>query len=163
VRILGIDPGSRLCGYGVIDVERGQRPVYVECGVLQMREGDPLNTRLFALRKDIEDVLAEFKPGALSLEHCFVDRDPHAALVLGEVRGLVKCESLRFGVPIAEYQASRVKKVVAGNGHASKDDVGRRLLVLLGLASLPAVDASDALALAVTHSVMGMGRSQSAA
>lgn len=155
MRILGIDPGSEKCGYGVIDVERSSRPVYVECGVLRLRKGDPLNARLDALRCDLAEVLAEFEPDALALERCFVKNNPHSALVLGEVRGLVKCEGFRAGVAVHEYQAQQAKRVITGDRLAPKARVADRLVVLLALASLPPVDATDALALAVTHAVRG--------
>lgn len=151
VRILGIDPGSRVVGYGVIDfVER--RPLCVECGVL--RATGPAAVRIAALVVDLGELVEEFDPDEASMELAHVGPFARAALVLSEARGALREELRRRGVPVTEYAPSQAKKVTAGRGNASKERVRTHVMRRLGLASEPRLDASDALALALTHAEM---------
>jgi crossover junction endodeoxyribonuclease RuvC len=161
-RVLGIDPGSQRCGYGVLERGAASRPVYVECGVLNVIGPDTLNGRLALLWTDVVTLVAEFTPDVIALETAFVGEYPHSALVLGETRGLIKAVGLARAIELAEFAPAHVKKVVTGRGDATKPEVRDAVVRALGLASLPALDASDATAIALccltTRKPNGSGR-----
>jgi crossover junction endodeoxyribonuclease RuvC len=151
VRILGIDPGSRLCGYGVVDIAPGQKPRYVECGVLQLKETSPLPFRLRQLHDDLGEVIAELRPDEMSLEAIFHGKNAQSALRLGYARGVVMLLAEQRGLRLHEYPPATVKRAVAGNGRAAKEEVQRMVRWLCGLRHTPQADAADALALALCH------------
>jgi crossover junction endodeoxyribonuclease RuvC len=144
--ILGIDPGSIKAGYAVMSDDGLELH---EFGVLKLCKADPLLERMDALRKDIEGLFAEYGPTTMAIEQAYVDRDPHAALVLGEVRGLCKCIGLAAGIRILEFAPSTVKARVAGNGRASKQLVRNTVKARFSIAGEPGLDASDAVAIAL--------------
>ena len=150
-RILGIDPGSRLCGYGVIEAERGKKPVYVECGVLQLQATLPLPERLRQLALDLREVLGELRPAEMALESIFHGINAQSALRLGYARGVVMLLGAEAGLPLSEYPPATVKRAVAGHGKATKEDVQRMVRWQCGLHRAPSADAADALAVAICH------------
>lgn len=154
VRILGIDPGTIHCGYGLIDVTGAVafgRPRYVECGVLELPARDTLSERLRLLATDLRELIAEYAPAELALESVFHGVNAQSALKLGHARGVVMLCGAEAGLPLAEYPPATVKRAVAGNGRAQKAEVGRMVSVLCGLGRAPSADAADALAVAICH------------
>ncbi len=148
-RILGIDPGSRLTGFGLIDAQRG-RAQYVESGVIRIDPG-PLDARLACIFSGITELLAEFQPTSVAIENVFMHRNPASALKLGQARGAAIVAAAVAGVAVAEYTPAEIKLSVVGNGRAAKAQVQFMVSRLLGLAALPRVDAADALAGALCH------------
>ena len=150
VRILGIDPGSRHTGWGVID-SSGHKSHYVAHGCLSVGDGE-LPARLLQILQGLAAVIAEFGPQEIALEETFVNRaNPQSALVLGQARGAAICAVAGAGLPLAEYAAAQVKMAIVGNGRADKAQVQHMVKVLLNLQAKLGADASDALAVALTH------------
>ena len=150
-RILGIDPGTRVVGYGVLDHGVGARPVYIECGVIRLAAADPMPARLAALARAMAELIAEFSPAVLSLEAAFHGVNASSALKLGQARGAVMVIAAERGLQIAEYAPAYVKRAVAGHGRATKTEIMARVQLLFGLARPPTADAADALAIALCH------------
>lgn len=151
MRILGIDPGTRLCGYGVVDAEPAGQPRYVECGVVQLGEERPLPLRLRQLFSDLGEVLDDLRPGEVALEAIFYGKNAQSALRLGHARGVVMLLCAQAELRLFEYPPATVKRAVAGHGRASKAEVQQMVRWQCGLRSTPAPDAADALALALCH------------
>lgn len=151
MRVLGIDPGSRVCGYGVISIDDRHRPRYVECGVLTARADAPVSERLAEIARGLHDVIRELAPSALALEDVFSHINPRSALALAQARGAVLAVAGVVGLPVFSYAPAMVKKTVTGRGAASKDQVCRMVMSLVGLRAAPRADAADALAVALTH------------
>jgi len=150
VRILGIDPGSRHTGWGVID-SSGHKSQYVAHGCLSVGDGE-LPARLLQILQGLAAVIADFGPQEIALEETFVNRaNPQSALVLGQARGAAICAVAGAGLPLAEYAAAQVKMAIVGNGRADKAQVQHMVKVLLNLQAKLGADASDALAVALTH------------
>jgi crossover junction endodeoxyribonuclease RuvC len=150
VRILGLDPGSRVCGYGVIEAEAG-RLRYVECGVLTAPESWPMEKRLGEIAKGLAEVIAELAPAVAAVEDVFTYQNPRSALALAQARGMALAVIGMAGLRVTSYPPAVVKKAVAGAGGAAKDQIARMVQALIGLKSLPKADATDALAVAITH------------
>jgi len=150
IRILGIDPGLRRTGWGVIDID-GNRLSYVGCGSVESQDASPLAERLRALHEGLTRVLGDFQPMEAAVEQTFVNRDGAATLKLGQARGVAMLVPALFGLPVAEYAPNQVKKTVVGAGHADKNQIRVMLGVLLPRADPATPDAADALAIAVTH------------
>ena len=150
MRILGLDPGSRVCGYGVIEQRAGQL-TYVECGVLTAPEHRPMEARLGEIARGLTDVIRELVPEVVAVEDVFEHQNPRSALALAQARGMVLAVVGLAGLEVASYAPASVKKAVTGSGRAEKDQVARMVQMLIGLHSLPRADASDALAVAITH------------
>jgi len=150
VRILGLDPGSRVCGYGVIDAERGALR-YVECGILTAPEDRPMEHRLGEIARGLSEVIAELAPAVAAVEDVFVHQNPRSALALAQARGMALAVLGMAGVRVTSYPPAVVKKAVAGAGGAAKEQIARMVQALIGLKSLPRADATDALAVAITH------------
>lgn len=149
MRILGLDPGSRICGYGVIDADGELR--YVECGVLTAPDGQPMERRLGEIARGLREVIAELAPAIVAVEDVFSHQNPRSALALAQARGMVLAVCGLAGLSVASYPPASVKKAVSGSGRADKDQIARMVQVLIGLRSLPRADATDALAVAITH------------
>ena len=143
IRILGIDPGLRRTGWGIIDVE-GTRLTYCGCGLVTSVDGAPLAERLAA-------VIAEHRPDEVAVEETFVNKNAAATLKLGQARGVAVLAPARAGLLVAEYAPNLVKKTVVGAGHADKAQIGMMIKVLLPKAAPQSADAADALALAICH------------
>jgi crossover junction endodeoxyribonuclease RuvC len=150
VRILGIDPGLRRTGWGVIDIE-GNRLIYVGCGSVEPPEELPLAARLLAIHEGLAAVLGDFKPEEAAVEQTFVNRDGVATLKLGQARGVAMLAPAMFGISVAEYAPNQVKKTFVGAGHADKNQISVMLKILLPKAEPKSPDAADALAIAITH------------
>jgi crossover junction endodeoxyribonuclease RuvC len=150
VRILGIDPGLRRTGWGVIESE-GNRLVFIGCGSVEPPDTLPLAERLLAIQRGLAKVLAEFMPAEAAVEQTFVNKDAGATLKLGQARGVAMLAPAMAGLPVAEYAPNLVKKTVVGAGHADKNQIQMMLKILLPKADPQSADAADALAVAITH------------
>ena len=149
-RILGIDPGLRRTGWGVIEAE-GNRLIYLACGSVETSEALPLAERLVAIHNGLARVLGDFAPAEAAVEQTFVNKDGTATLKLGQARGVAMLAPALLGIAVAEYAPNQVKKTVVGAGHADKNQIRVMLGVLLPKADPPSADAADALAVAITH------------
>ena len=150
MRLLGLDPGIRYTGWGVIDVE-GNRLTHVDDGVVRLDVTAPLAQRLVQLYGGLCEVIAEFAPEGAAVEETFVNRNPASTLKLGLARGVVLLAPAKGGLDVAEYSANLIKKAIVGNGHATKEQVTMMVRTLLPGAKLETADAADALAVAVCH------------
>ena len=150
IRILGIDPGLRRTGWGVIDVE-GNRLIYVACGSVATSDRAALAGRLVTIHDGLAAVVAQFAPAEAAVEATFVNKDASATLKLGQARGIALLIPARAGIEVAEYSPNLVKKTIVGAGHAEKEQIRLMLRVLLPKADPPTHDAADALAIAVCH------------
>ena len=151
MRILGIDPGSRTTGYGVIEVE-GSRDslVYVTSGCIRSGAGE-MPERLGTIYRGMSEILAEFAPDVVAIEQVFLAKNPASALKLGQARGVAIAAAVAAELDVAEYAAREVKLAITGTGGAAKNQVQHMVRVLLKLAGTPAEDAADALAVAICH------------
>jgi crossover junction endodeoxyribonuclease RuvC len=150
VRILGVDPGSRVCGYGVIE-QSGSELAYVECGVLTAPEERPMEERLGEIARGLREVIGELSPAVVAIEDVFSHQNVRSALALAQARGMALAVCGLAGLSVASYPPASVKKAVSGSGRADKDQIARMVQVLIGLKTLPRADATDALAVAITH------------
>jgi len=150
MRILGIDPGSRATGYGIIE-EAGGRLRFVSCGVIRTKNGTDLPVRLREIYAGLCGVIATHRPDEAAVEDVFVAVNPRSALKLGQARGAAILAAMNNHLPVSEYGAKQVKLGVVGYGQADKQQVQHMIRVLLQLTSSPSSDAADALALAVCH------------
>jgi crossover junction endodeoxyribonuclease RuvC len=150
VRIIGLDPGLRKTGWGIIDVD-GTRLVYVAEGAVQSDADAVLAQRLVQIHDQLLTVLRKFTPDEAAIEETFVNRDARATLKLGQARGAVMLAPASLKLPVAEYAPNQVKKSVVGAGHAEKAQVKRMVRLLLPKAVLATADSTDALAIAITH------------
>ena len=148
-RILGVDPGTRAVGYGIID--RGRRFEYVECGVIKAKTSDDMGARLLTIARTLGEVIAEFEPSMLVLEKAFHGRNAASALKLGQARGAVIVLAAERGLPTFEYAPATIKQAVVGHGRATKAQIQARVKLLFRLKHTPSVDAADALAIALCH------------
>ena len=149
VRILGIDPGLRLTGFGIID-KTANRLTYISSGCIRVPAGE-LPDRLKAILDGLQDLIAEHVPVQVVIEKVFVNTNPQSTLLLGQARGAAICAAVGAGLPVAEYTALQVKQAVVGKGHAAKEQVQHMVKRLLGLPGVPSPDAADALACAICH------------
>ncbi len=150
LRILGIDPGLRRTGWGVVESE-GNRLAFIGCGSVEPSDALPLASRLLAIHDGLATVLREFGPAEAAVEQTFVNKDGVATLKLGQARGVAMLVPAMFGISVAEYAPNQVKKTVVGAGHADKNQVMVMLKILLPKAEPTSPDAADALAIAITH------------
>jgi crossover junction endodeoxyribonuclease RuvC len=150
VRILGIDPGLRRTGWGVVESE-GNRLVFVGCGSIEPNDRLPLAERLLEIHQGLEGVLADYAPAEAAVEQTFVNKDGAATLKLGQARGVAMLAPALHGILVAEYAPNQVKKTVVGAGHADKTQIQMMLKILLPKADPRSADAADALAIAITH------------
>lgn len=148
-RILGIDPGSRITGYGVIEL-RGRQTVYIASGCVRV-DDDGFPERLRAIFDGIGAVVAEYAPAEIAVEKVFVQRNVDSALKLGQARGAALCAVMTQSLPIAEYSPAEIKKALVGRGAADKRQVQHMVKTLLQLTDYPQADAADALACALCH------------
>ena len=148
-RILGIDPGLRVTGFGVI-AACGTRLSYVACGCIRSA-GDDLPQRLGVILHDLSDVIARLRPTEVAIEKVFVNVNPASTLLLGQARGAAISAAVLAALPVAEYTALQVKQAVVGHGKAGKEQVQEMVRRLLQLPGAPSPDAADALACAICH------------
>jgi crossover junction endodeoxyribonuclease RuvC len=150
IRIIGIDPGLRRTGWGVIDYD-GVRLGFVACGSVVSDGGESLGVRLRQLFDGLQEVLERLAPAEAAVEQTFVNRDAAATLKLGQARGIALLVPALLTLPIAEYAPNAVKKTVVGAGHADKVQIRAMVSRLLPRAAFDSTDAADALAIAITH------------
>ena len=150
IRILGIDPGLRRTGWGVVEIA-GNRLGFIGCGSVTSNDRDDMATRLLAIHDGLTRILDEFQPDEAAVEATFVNKDAQATLKLGQARGIAMVVPAKAGVPVAEYAPNVVKKSIVGSGHGDKVQVRMMIGVLLPKADPATHDAADALAIAVTH------------
>lgn len=148
-RILGIDPGSRLTGFGVID-ETATGYQYIASGCLRIK-GDNFPSRLKQIFAGISDVVEEYQPTEMAIEQVFMHKNADSALKLGQARGAAICAVQLFDIPVYEYAARQVKQAVVGKGSADKLQVQHMIKILLGITGTLQIDASDALGISVCH------------
>lgn len=148
-RILGIDPGSRATGYGVVEIT-AQGPGYLASGCIRPGAGSFVE-RLGEIYHGVAALIAEHAPHEVAIEEVFLASNPASALKLGQARGAAIAASVAAGLPVSEYAARRVKLAVVGTGKATKPQVQHMVRVLLKLSGTPAADAADALAIAICH------------
>jgi crossover junction endodeoxyribonuclease RuvC len=149
IRILGIDPGSRITGYGIIDSD-GRRSVHVASGCIRTGDGS-LAARLQLIFEGVARLMAHYRPAAVAVEQVFMARNADSALKLGQARSAAICATFGVGAEVFEYAPRAVKQAVVGLGHADKTQVGHMVAVLLNHRDALQVDAADALAVALCH------------
>jgi len=147
--ILGIDPGSRITGYGVIKLE-GNKLIYIDSGCIRI-SGEEIGERLNCIFKGIHQVVSEFKPEVAAVEQVFMHVNPGGAIKLGQARGAAIVAAASLGLSAAEYSARQIKQSVVGYGGADKSQVQTMVCRLLNLPKAPQSDAADALAVAICH------------
>ena len=150
IRILGIDPGLRRTGWGMVAIE-GNRLTYLACGSVTSDDKAPLSERLVAIHNGLHRVVVEHTPDEAAVEATFVNKDAAATLKLGQARGIAMLVPAIAGVPVAEYAPNLVKKTIVGAGHGEKAQIRMMIGVLLPKADPRTHDAADALAIAVCH------------
>jgi len=155
VRNLGIDPGLRVTGFGVIE-KSGASLSYIASGCVKSGNAE-LADRLKTILAGLREIIGEHRPQQVAVEKVFVNINPASTLALGQARGTAICAAVDAGLPVAEYTALQVKQAVVGNGHAKKEQVQEMVKRLLGLAGAPSADAADALACAICHAHGGQG------
>jgi crossover junction endodeoxyribonuclease RuvC len=158
VRILGIDPGLNISGFGVIE-KTGSKLAYIASGCVRAPRGE-LPDRLKTIFEGLHQVIAEYAPAQVAIERVFVNVNPVATLALGQARGAAICAAVHAGLNVAEYTALQVKQAVVGKGKAGKEQVQAMVVRLLALPGAPGADAADALACAICHAHGGQGMGQ---
>ena len=151
LRVLGIDPGSRVCGYGLIIAHPRDRVEYVECGVLSAVPALAMERRLGEIARGLREIIDELAPEVIAMEDVFTHANPRSALALAQARGMALAVAGMRELPVFSYAPALVKRTVVGSGRAGKTQIARMVQALIGLHSLPRADATDALAIAVTH------------
>ena len=148
--ILGVDPGSRITGYGVIQCQ-GRQQIYLGSGCIRM-QGDALAPRLQQIFDGVSQLILQYKPDMFAIEQVFMAKNPDSALKLGQARGAAIVAASNQGLDVAEYSARQIKQSVVGNGNAQKTQVQHMVTFILKLPGTPQADAADALAVALCHS-----------
>jgi crossover junction endodeoxyribonuclease RuvC len=154
-RILGLDPGSRLTGFGVIEVQ-GRHNGYLASGCIRVR-ADALPDKLRIIFDGVNELIALHKPQVMAIEKVFMHRNADSALKLGQARGAAICAAVCRGLQVSEYTPNQIKLTVVGTGHAAKEQVQHMVRMLLDLPAAPSKDAADALAAALCHAHMSQG------
>jgi crossover junction endodeoxyribonuclease RuvC len=149
IRILGIDPGSRITGYGIIDTD-GRRNIYVGSGCVKVAENS-IGEKIKTIFDEISTLVATEKPAELAIEKVFMHRNADSALKLGQARGAAICAVTAHSLPVFEYTPAQIKQSVVGKGNAEKRQVQHMVKFLLNLPAMPQADAADALAAALCH------------
>ena len=152
-RILGIDPGSRFTGYGIIEISAG-KSIWVNSGCIKIK-ADCLAEKLCIIAENLNTILDEFQPDEMAIERVFVSHNVDSALKLGQARGAAITTVALRKIPISEYTPTQIKKAVVGKGNATKIQVQHMMVNLLGLSRAPQEDAADALAIALCHAHTG--------
>lgn len=156
--ILGIDPGSRVTGYGVVGLER-HRVSHIENGCIKLGSG-ALDGRLLTLFDSLSEIIERLQPEEVAIERVFMNRNADSALKLGHARGVAMLTACKAGLKLAEYSATQIKQTIVGRGHADKAQVQHMVKALLTLDALPQNDAADALGAAICHAHMREGLAQ---
>src|SRR6478609_8443226 len=156
IRILGLDPGLRKTGWGIV-VSEGSKLSFVACGCIESDGNLSLGERLRQLHEGLHQVIAAHSPHEAAVEETFVNRDPQSALKLGQARGIALVVPALAGLPVAEYAANLIKKTMVGTGHAEKAQIAMMVTTLLPGSDAQGADAADALAAAITHARVRAG------
>ncbi len=162
IRILGIDPGLRNTGWGLIEAA-GTRLTYVGCGSIHTDAANSLAERLALIHRSIARLIDDERPAEAAVEETFVNRDPQSTLKLGQARGAALAALALMELPVAEYAANLIKKTVVGVGHAEKAQVAMMVKMLLPASQAKSPDAADALAVAICHAQYRAARARGAA
>ena len=152
MKIIGIDPGTRVTGYGLVQSE-GSRIAFLDAGVLRARAGAPLEERLAKMRGELMGILERWRPDTSAVEDVFVKVNPRSALSIGHARGAFLSALGERGIAVASLAPASVKRSVAGNGRAGKDQVAKMVTTILGLTQKYPLDATDALAIAIAQAL----------
>jgi crossover junction endodeoxyribonuclease RuvC len=159
VRVLGIDPGTAVLGFGVIESGAGRHPRLLECGTLTTPPHDPLPARLRLIHESTAALLSRHQPDALAVESAFYGKNVRTTVVLSHARGVILLAAEQHGVRVAEYSPAQVKKTIVGRGAALKPQVGYMVAQLLRLQSVPQpADAADGVAVALAHLILASRR-----
>lgn len=159
MRVLGVDPGTAVLGFGIVDADPRGAMRLVECGILRTRAGDPLPARLRVIHDGISALIERHRPDCVAVETAFYARNVRTTVVLSHARGVILLAAEAAGVEIAEYEPRLVKKAVVGTGAALKPQVAYMVAQILRLKAPPApADAADGVAIAMTHVLQGAGR-----
>ncbi|GHA50612.1 crossover junction endodeoxyribonuclease RuvC [Amylibacter ulvae] len=150
MRVIGIDPGLRNMGWGIVDVF-GSKTRHIANGTCHSSNKETLAMRLMSLHRQLSDVLAIHQPDTSAVEHTFVNKDGAGSLKLGQARAICLLAPAQYGLDVAEYAPNQVKKVVVGVGHAEKQQVDHMVRMQLGAVEIHSADAADALAIALCH------------
>lgn len=150
IRIIGIDPGLRKMGWGIVELT-GSQLGFIASGLIHTDSVLPLSSRLRDLHEALSEVIETYSPREAAVEETFVNRDPQSALRLGQARGIALVVPALAGLTVAEYSANLIKKTVTGSGHAEKAQIAMMVKVLLPRSDPKSADAADALACAITH------------
>lgn len=150
MRILGIDPGSRITGYGLID-KVGNRLIHLDNGAIHTDTAGEFPLRLHQIFAGLTDIINRYQPTAVAIEQVFLSNNAQSALKLGQARGAAIVAGVNAGLPVHEYTALQVKQSVVGHGRAAKEQVQQMVKALLNLPEIAQADASDALAIAICH------------
>jgi len=156
IRILGIDPGLGVTGYGIVE-KAGSTLLYIASGRIRSAEKGALSARLATILDGLGEVIETYGPLEVAVEKVFVNVNPQSTLLLGQARGAAICAAVLARLPVSEYTALQVKQAVVGQGHAKKEQVQEMVKRLLRLQAAPGTDASDALACAICHAHGGLG------
>ena len=162
IRILGVDPGLRSTGWGLIEAA-GSRLSFLACGSIRTDAQTSLAVRLAAIHRALTDLIEQNGPGEAAVEETFVNRDPQSTLKLGQARGAAIAALALKDLPVSEYAANLIKKTVVGVGHAEKNQVAMMVKMLLPASDAGSPDAADALAVAICHAQHRMARARGAA
>ena len=163
MKVLGVDPGSIVVGYGVVETGADHFARLVECGVLRTEKGTSLPRRLRTIHDGLSELIARHRPDCMAVENIFYGKNPRSSAVLGHARGVILLNAEMANLPIAEYSPATIKKTVVGRGAALKPQVGYMVAQLLRLADPPTpADAADGVAVALTHLLCGRSRAISA-
>jgi crossover junction endodeoxyribonuclease RuvC len=156
IRVLGIDPGTAVTGYGIVEMASDRDTRLVECGVIRTVVREPLAQRLATLHEGVTELIVRHQPAALALEGVFYAKNVRTTVTLGHARGVILLAAAQAGIPVAEYTPATVKKTVVGSGRAVKGQIGFMVQKLLRLAAPPEPDdAADGVALALTYLLTG--------
>jgi crossover junction endodeoxyribonuclease RuvC len=151
MRVIGIDPGTRHCGYGVVDARTGSRLVWIAHGVISPGASESLEQRLHQIHQGLAEVIGTHRPETCAVEEVFFSANVKSALTLGHARGVALLAAAQAGIEVAAYPPATVKQSVVGFGRAEKEQVARMVSLLLHIPTIDEADASDALAIAITH------------
>ena len=162
IRIIGIDPGLRRTGWGVIESD-GNRLIFIACGSVETSDRASTAERLRTIHEGLSRVIGDFAPAEAAVEQTFVNKDGAATLKLGQARGVALASLALTGLPVAEYAANLIKKTVVGAGHAEKRQVVMMVRMLLPASTAATADAADALAVAICHAQHRAARARGAA
>ena len=152
MRVLGIDPGLQITGYGILETD-GDLTRVVEAGVVRSNAKEELSQRLLEISCELDEIMTQLSPDVIAVEELYSHYDhPTTAIIMGHVRGIIFLKGAEKHIPVVSYAATRVKKSLTGNGRATKEQMQKMITVTLGLATVPEpADAADALAIALCH------------